>query len=254
MSYERDRDRVTRGVGAIAALDHVMPERQRRRVEVGRRLRRRDRAMSAVSRGALGLVIAEDQAGGGTNTYATKVRIPVLPIRVSATLKPVAQPPAPTVSPVPLPPPPPPPLPPALRIPVPLTPVAVLPPALVPAPIPIPVSTPVPVAPVPPAPGPYVTQPIPVVSLVPPPAPASSTPPATATVPLPLPPKIVTVSGGGGMVPAKSNSPPIIGTMTPGAALPEIPEATSDTSVRNAVLLAAGAGALVYYLFFRGNR
>jgi len=48
MSYERDADRMTRGVGAIAALDHVAPGRQARRIVRDEVTRRRDRAMARI--------------------------------------------------------------------------------------------------------------------------------------------------------------------------------------------------------------
>lgn len=56
MSYERDTDKRTRGAGAIAAVDMVSAARHRRRVDVGRRTRQRDRAMAAITNGALGAI------------------------------------------------------------------------------------------------------------------------------------------------------------------------------------------------------
>ena len=53
MAYEQDDDRVTRGVGAIAAADKVSPGRYRRRIETGIATRKRDRAMAAITNGAL---------------------------------------------------------------------------------------------------------------------------------------------------------------------------------------------------------
>ena len=56
MAYEHDDDRATRGVGAIASLDRSKGRRQFQRVENARATIRRDRAMSAVERGALGII------------------------------------------------------------------------------------------------------------------------------------------------------------------------------------------------------
>lgn len=54
MSYTRDRDAASRGVGAIASVDHALPAARWRRQQIGRALQRRDRAMSAIAQGALG--------------------------------------------------------------------------------------------------------------------------------------------------------------------------------------------------------
>lgn len=70
MSYERDPDILTRGVGAIAASDHSLA-RYRRRVQVARATQRRDQAMSAIAMGALGrinLVTQREPGGGGLPT------------------------------------------------------------------------------------------------------------------------------------------------------------------------------------------
>lgn len=56
MGYTRDRDASTRGVGAIAAADMVSRARHQRRVAVGLGTRERDRAMTAIVKGALGAV------------------------------------------------------------------------------------------------------------------------------------------------------------------------------------------------------
>lgn len=87
MPYERDPDYMTRGVGAIAAADHVSPARHRRRVKVGRALRRRDRAMAAIAQGALGMTVSGDTGAtpGGSTTKRT-FRVPtgrLVPIRVA---------------------------------------------------------------------------------------------------------------------------------------------------------------------------
>ncbi len=56
MAYTKDKDRQTRGVGAIASLDHALPNRQALRRRVLEDTKRHDRAMAAVTRGALGAV------------------------------------------------------------------------------------------------------------------------------------------------------------------------------------------------------
>jgi hypothetical protein len=58
MSYHRDLDLATRGVGAIAAAD-ASRARHRRRVQVGRATQRRDQVMAAIAQGALGKVATE---------------------------------------------------------------------------------------------------------------------------------------------------------------------------------------------------
>jgi hypothetical protein len=67
MAYERDDDRVTRGVGAIAAADKVSPGRYRRRIESGIATRKRDRAMAAVANGALSGVPMRRSMGAVTD-------------------------------------------------------------------------------------------------------------------------------------------------------------------------------------------
>jgi len=54
MSYTRDGDRRTRGVGAIAAADNVSRARRLRQSQVHQTTRNRDRAMAAIAQGALG--------------------------------------------------------------------------------------------------------------------------------------------------------------------------------------------------------
>lgn len=56
MSYMRDSDRRTRGVGAIAATDNVSGARRMRQAQVHQATRRRDLRMSQIAQGALGLV------------------------------------------------------------------------------------------------------------------------------------------------------------------------------------------------------
>jgi hypothetical protein len=54
MAYTKDKDRQSRGVGAIASLDHALPNRQALRRRMVEDTKRRDRAMAAVTKGALG--------------------------------------------------------------------------------------------------------------------------------------------------------------------------------------------------------
>jgi len=56
MSYTRDGDRRTRGVGAIAAADNVSRARRMRQSQVNQITRNRDRTMAAIAQGALGRV------------------------------------------------------------------------------------------------------------------------------------------------------------------------------------------------------
>lgn len=90
MSYERDKDRMTRGVGAIAAADHSQA-RARHRAAVARGTQRRDRAMADISRGALGRVDLREGAkreGGGTTAWRPPVVVsppppPPMPVKVA---------------------------------------------------------------------------------------------------------------------------------------------------------------------------
>ncbi len=104
MSYGRDRDRATRGVGAIAAADHSRA-RQHGRSMQGRATMARDRAMAAITRGALGRVPMADVA----QTY-----VPVVTLRLPALTAPIGKivpTSATTSTPIISPPPPPPPTP-----------------------------------------------------------------------------------------------------------------------------------------------
>jgi hypothetical protein len=56
MAYMRDPDAASRGVGAIASVDHSQPSARAQRVQMGRALARRDRAMARIAQGALGAV------------------------------------------------------------------------------------------------------------------------------------------------------------------------------------------------------
>lgn len=64
MAYVFDRDRLTRGVGAIASRDHS-PARLMSRVASAAATRSRDQKMAAISRGALGRVNLTGAVGGG---------------------------------------------------------------------------------------------------------------------------------------------------------------------------------------------
>jgi hypothetical protein len=70
MSYERDPDSVTRGVGAIASLDHTNARQYQNRLARMRAMRVRDRKMAAVAMGALGATpgsrMAPRVSAGGT--------------------------------------------------------------------------------------------------------------------------------------------------------------------------------------------
>jgi hypothetical protein len=80
MAYTKDKDRQTRGVGAIASLDHALPNRQVRRRRVLEDTRRHDRAMAAVTKGALGAVrdpiVAAAQRGVFNRVGSTQVPVP----------------------------------------------------------------------------------------------------------------------------------------------------------------------------------
>jgi len=65
MSYTRDHDYLTRGVGAIAATDASVA-RQRRHTQLVRGTLARDRTMAAVSRGALGVITSGTFTEAGT--------------------------------------------------------------------------------------------------------------------------------------------------------------------------------------------
>lgn len=52
MSYERDSDRKTRGVGAIAASDQVLPMNRRRAIDLARGTQRRDQRVIATGLGS----------------------------------------------------------------------------------------------------------------------------------------------------------------------------------------------------------
>ena len=69
MSYLRDTDRHTRGVGAIAAADNAGRARRVRQAIVSRRTQARDRAMSAIAQGALGRIPLRNE--GRDTTYIT---------------------------------------------------------------------------------------------------------------------------------------------------------------------------------------
>ncbi len=112
MSYGRDRDRATRGVGAIAAADHSRARRHARSMQ-GRATMARDRAMAAITHGALGRVPMADVAQ--TYVPVVNLRLPALTAPIgkivpssATTSTPIVSPPPPPVSPPPPAPPPPP--------------------------------------------------------------------------------------------------------------------------------------------------
>lgn len=111
MSYGRDRDRATRGVGAIAAADHSRA-RQHGRSMQGRATMARDRAMAAITRGALGRVPMADVAQ--TYVPVVNLRLPALTAPIGKIVPASATTSTPIVSPPPAPVPPPPPAPPPL--------------------------------------------------------------------------------------------------------------------------------------------
>lgn len=89
MAYERDKDRSTRGVGAIAALDRASGRRHRRRVDGARATITRDQKMAAIAGGALGRVDLRDRRldpfGTGTGTGSPK-KILTNPFRPTPTV------------------------------------------------------------------------------------------------------------------------------------------------------------------------
>lgn len=215
MAYERDPDHMTRGVGAIAAADHVSPDRHRRRIAVGQATRRRDRAMAAVAMGALGTV--------GARSSNAIVREPVRTARTPGGA------------------PPPPPRPPTPSGPVQTTfpavpPSVPLPPSMWPTTPPAATQgTPVqsPPHPIDPLPLPPVV-PLPPVAV---PAPVTGprtvgTGPALVTKTAP----VATVGGGG--------------ALSPLPAIPDIDGGDTDNTVRN-VAIGAGVAVAAYLLFRR---
>lgn len=96
MSYGRDPDAATRGPGAIAALDRAGGRRARRKATAARASAQRDRAMAAISRGALGRIdlrTAGEPSGGGWVPLRNASFVKVAP---AIPTSPVANPMAPT--------------------------------------------------------------------------------------------------------------------------------------------------------------
>lgn len=93
MSYMRDTDRPTRGIGAIAAADHAGRARRLRQAQISQRTRQRDRVMSAIAKGALGVLHNEgrDTTPGPTTSTVSQPGGFVSPI---ATAPPTMAPPA----------------------------------------------------------------------------------------------------------------------------------------------------------------
>jgi hypothetical protein len=81
MGYERDRDRATRGPGAIAALDRTSGPRYWKRQQAAQATARRDRVMTAIERGAMGMMdmrtAGERKVGGGSFVVTRPVPTPV---------------------------------------------------------------------------------------------------------------------------------------------------------------------------------
>lgn len=123
MSYMRDGDRRTRGVGAVAAADNVSGARRRRQADIHHVTRQRDRAMADIAQGALGRV---PMGPGGVVRISEPTDTTYNPPRAISPPTIVSRPPMynpPAVSPPPTIPPPPPPagtLPPPLPYPGPV--------------------------------------------------------------------------------------------------------------------------------------
>lgn len=231
MGYTRDRDRVTRGVGAIASLDHALPRRQAQRRQVMDDTRRHDRAMAAVTRGALGAVVMP--LGGGATYSSGRDRFDRA-LRDRAPARDIFHPAAPPPK--------------VVAVPSgtydhrhggllrPL--VTALEPvvkALPQAPAPPPPPTPPPTAPAP-APSP-------------PPAPAPSAPPA----PGPATSGPATGSGGGGSRSSGGGSGGSGGSTAPLPPLPDVPEAPAEDNTTRNYLMIGGAALAAYLLLFRGR-
>lgn len=214
MAYTRDSDYMTRGVGAIAAADHLRTRRDRR-VRVAAATQARDRALGAVARGALGLAASPALTPGMTYTAVSMPSTPSSRAIASrdvsaATVKSVIG--RGTVD---------------HRHPVTDTPVAPPPPAPVVAP------PPPPSADTPPRPRPQD----PVVTK----GGGAATTAATSSS-----------SSGGGAAGVPMGPRPPVPAASPLPSLPELPDlpAASDNTTRNLLLLGA-AGAIAAYFLFR---
>lgn len=225
MSYQRDRDRVTRGVGAIAAMDHAMPARARMRQRSALATHRRDRAMAKVAQGALGLVplIATLPQSSNANASTTgwfKLPTPAAPPTTANAITsgftlPVAQPPSSVRFPTP--PPRPPTQPPVMSN----------------------------------DQGPRPIDPLPL-----PPAPAPTSPAVPVISPAPIIRTVIAGGGGGGsgvVMGSGSGSGNLTAIMDPVPHLPDLPEgAEADHTTRN-LLIVGGAALAAYLLFLRGR-
>jgi len=212
MSYERDPDRSTRGPGAIAALDRPGGRRDQRRVMRAQATIARDRAMSAVTRGALGRIALDKPPGSGISI------VPKIPIKVAAPPPPLPLPVGPVMVRFPDSPPPSP-----VPLPMPVT--TMKPPTTVESPPIIPIITPVvdlPPLALPPIPGPSGGK--------------SSGGSGGMS------------SGAGTVMTSGGVRPPIQVTIGPDAPLPDVAVA-EDHTTRN--LLLVGGGALALYLLLR---
>lgn len=243
MSYERDSDRRTRGVGAIAASDQVMPANPRRDLELARATTRRDRRIIATGLGSAVLYrramsgVAVPETGPPTKPPVTGglVRDHRTSPPAPSSLPPAAPPSANQAAPLA-----------PGRVPLPTrdnrTPIAssrgeralLVPVVIGPAPVPVPVA-PVPVA----------------------------TPPAPTPAPVTAPVRTVIVSGGGGsggvFVGNKSPGGGLVLTAPPLTPLPSDPvdvgpPVQSGSKTTQYVAIAGGAALAAYFLFFRGNK
>lgn len=80
MSYERDKDKYTRGVGAIAATDANNPRRFARRQARARALNQRDKYLAQYTYGQGGMGLAIDATGKvGAGTYGVVPPAPPTP-------------------------------------------------------------------------------------------------------------------------------------------------------------------------------
>lgn len=220
MAYARDKDRLSRGVGAIASVDNVSPRAHAHRLAIARATQARDRAMVALSgdHRASGTASTSPSKGSGaskrtaTVDHRTGNKAPA-PGAPPAAAAPGTYGPAATFTDGP-----------------------------------------------PPTKTPYPGMPRRSVTVEPPvgtPTPVKPTPAPTAT-PTPAPTSI-TVSGGSGGSGGSSSTPSpkptstSPGTPTP-TTLPDIPEPDASgggVSTRTWLLAGGGAALAAYFLFFR---
>lgn len=222
MAYERDDDRVTRGVGAIASADHVAPGRYRRRIESGMATRKRDRAMAAVAAGALSGVPLRSRAERRIAMGMTDRRQPpsdhrAVPVKAGTAITgpmTVRDHTTPGGGTGPL-----------------ASGAGGIPPAAAPPPEPVQVK--VPTSTLPP-------------SMTPPPAP-------TASVPIPIVPTTVITTGTGPSTQGVAPRPPVTAIFDPVPSYPTTAlDVPADNTTRN-LMIAGGAALAAYLLFFRSR-